>query len=71
MVVSHEQQGSADCGVFAVAYATEVAMGTVPEEVAEIRYRQGDMQTHLEAAFDAGHIARFPREYTDSITVNV
>jgi hypothetical protein len=64
MIVSHEQQGSADCGVFAIAYATEIAMGSDPEEVADIWFRQGDMRSHLAAAFDAGHITRFPRVST-------
>jgi hypothetical protein len=62
MIVKHKQHGSADCGVFAIAYAVEVALGTDPKEVINIKYNQQAMRTHLAAAFDAGQFTRFPRE---------
>ena len=62
MIVKHKPHGSRDCGMFAIAYAVEVALGTDPKEVIDIHYKQQDMRTHLVEAFDAGQITRFPRE---------
>ena len=62
MFVEHKQRGSLDCGVFAIAYAVEAALGTDPEEISKIRFNQRAMRPHLEAAFDSGQLTRFPRE---------
>jgi Ulp1 family protease len=59
--VKHKQHGSADCGVFAIAYAVEVAMGTDPKELPSISFQRTAMRVHLEGIFDSQCISRFPR----------
>jgi len=59
--VRHKQRGSRDCGVYSIAYAVEVAMGTDPAELTNISFDQPKMRDHLEAIFDAARISRFPR----------
>ena len=38
------QYGSADCGLFAIAFATAIALGISPEY---IHFQQGEMRQHL------------------------
>jgi hypothetical protein len=66
--VELKQVGSTDCGVFAIAYAVEVALGTEPREVYSIRFKQNEMRRHLVEAFDMGSISKFPRSDGDSAT---
>ena len=60
MKVAHKQRGYTDCGVYSIAYAVEVAMGTDPTELANIRFQRSEMRAHLERIFDAGQVSRFP-----------
>ena len=49
MVPVHQQEGSEDCGVFAIAYAVELI------------YRQESMRSHLESCLCEGKLSPFPR----------
>ena len=51
MVPVHQQEGSEDCGVFAIAYAVELAFGGDPRAVI---YRQESMRSHLESCLCEG-----------------
>ena len=53
-----QQQGTHDCGLFAVAYATEVCFGKDP---ALVTYDQPKMSSHLVDCFEQGILARFPQ----------
>ena len=59
--LEHTQAGSTDCGVYAIAYAVEVALGTDPDELPTISYQQRQMRQHLLDIFHTQRIARFPR----------
>ena len=54
----HKQLGSADCGVFAIAYAVDILEGNNPER---IRYEQIKMREHLVRCLEAGKFTPFPR----------
>ena len=58
MVPVHQQEGSEDCGVFAIAYAVELAFGCDPRAVI---YRQESMSSHLESCLCEGKLSPFPR----------
>ena len=58
MVPVHQQVGSEDCGVFAIAYAVELAFGGDPRAVI---YRQESMRSHLESCLCEGKPSPFPR----------
>ncbi len=53
-----QQTGSSDCGVFAIANAVDICMGTNPENV---RYDQGKIRAHLEDCFIKKSLCPFPR----------
>ena len=53
-----QQRGDKDCGLFAIAYATEVAYGGDPPVVS---YQQSQMRKHLVACFNEGELRPFPR----------
>ena len=52
------QSGSVDCGLFADAYATDLAIGNNP---AEIIYDQCEMRNHLLNCLQSNKIKHFPR----------
>ncbi|KAL5506352.1 hypothetical protein EMCRGX_G007973 [Ephydatia muelleri] len=51
------QQGSEDCGLFAIANACELCFGGDPSVV---KYTQDDMRKHLLKAFDTLRLMQFP-----------
>lgn len=51
------QQNLIDCGVFAIAFATELVHGQDP---ALCQFDCTTMRAHLLASLEAGHIDRFP-----------
>ncbi|XP_038069265.1 uncharacterized protein LOC119738441 [Patiria miniata] len=55
----HRQRGSSDCGVFAVAYATEMAFQGNPELVV---YEQKRLRRHLEACLECREMKPFPKK---------
>ena len=59
--IAHKQLGGVDCGLFAIAYAVELAFGEDPSNVV---YDQVRMRTHLSKALVDGHIKPFPRHRT-------
>jgi len=59
--IKHKQKGSVDCGVFAIAYAVDLAFGEDPRDIANIAYSQSCMREHLAAALSSGTITQFPR----------
>ena len=62
--MDHTQVGSTDCGVYAIAYAVEVALGTDPGELPTISYQRHQMRRHLLDIFHTQRVARFPRSPT-------
>ncbi|XP_022087101.1 uncharacterized protein LOC110977364 [Acanthaster planci] len=57
--VMHPQRGSSDCGLFAVAYATEVAFGGRPELTV---FDQKAMRKHLKYCLESQKMKPFPRK---------
>ena len=55
-----QQRGGNDCGLFAIAFAFDIAVGVDPQYV---RYVQPDMRKHLVACFKKGEITAFPRHF--------
>ena len=53
-----QQQGALDCGLFAVAFATEICYGKNPETVV---YDQKKMRNHLYQWFNSGELTVFPK----------
>lgn len=51
------QQGGADCGLFAIAYAVDYCYGNNP---ATKRYHQGEMRQHLLQCVQKGALTPFP-----------
>ena len=56
--VQQQEVGTLDCGLFAVAYATEVCYGMDP---AKASFEQSKMNIHLVQCLEAGNLARFPQ----------
>ena len=52
------QEGYSDCGLFAIAFATDIAHGNNPEK---IDYHQQKMRTHLLECFKSNFMSPFPR----------
>ena len=57
---SVRQQGGSDCGLFAVAFAYDIASGTDPGNVV---YVQSGMRRHLKTCFEKGQMLPFPRRH--------
>ena len=53
------QQGSNDCGVFAIAYATDLAHGNDP---ASFRYKQEVLRTHFMDCLEKKTLSPFPND---------
>ena len=51
------QYGSVDCGLFAIAFATAIALGISPEY---IHFQQGEMRQHLLTCLSNGKLTTFP-----------
>ena len=56
--IPHTQQGGVDCGLFAIAYAFDLATGTNP---CDITYDQSLMRDHLLCCLESGQMHPFPR----------
>lgn len=55
------QVGDVDCGLFAIAYATEILFGDRPEMR---RFEQSFMRQHLTNSFNNGTLLKFPSNAT-------
>ena len=53
------QTGSVDCGLFAIAFAYELAVGNLP--VHEVRFDQKKMRSHLLSCFEKRELTHFPQ----------
>ena len=62
--MAQRQQGGSDCGLFAIAYAVDLAMGTDP---ATITYDQRAMRRHLMRSLEQGAITQFPRGTVETV----
>ena len=54
------QNGGSDCGVFAIAFATDLCYGNDP---ASLKYAQEKMRPHLIECFTSGSISPFPSKF--------
>jgi ribonuclease HI/exonuclease III len=61
--MAHRQRGARDCGLFAIAYAVDLAQGVEPSR---IKYNQPLMRSHLLRCFASGTITQFPRHLASS-----
>jgi len=52
-----QQQGCTDCGLYAIAFDVDLAMGCTPSTV---KYRQAEMRSHLKKCLQEGTFTRFP-----------
>ena len=52
------QTGSHDCGLFALAFSTALAMG---EDVFDVKYDQTAMRKHLQDCFERRQLKEFPK----------
>ena len=57
MSPAQTQKGSVDCGLFAIAYACELANA----HLTDVSFNQAAMRTHLVNCFEKGEILSFPR----------
>ena len=55
------QYGGADCGLFAIAFATALALGHAPEA---FHFQQNSMRQHLRECLEHGVITMFPYDKT-------
>ena len=53
-----KQTGSSDCGLFAIAVATSLCYGILPQDC---NWEQVKMRDHLSLCFEQGDIALFPQ----------
>ena len=51
-----QQVGGTDCGVFAIAMATDLCFGVDP---CRVNYLQENLRPHLESCYESGRICRF------------
>jgi hypothetical protein len=56
--VQQQQAGTSDCGLFAVAFATDICHGRDPTKS---NYDQSKMGTHLRKCLEAGKLTPFPQ----------
>ena len=57
MINTQRQTGGSDCGLFAIAFATAIAIGLQPEDYC---FNQTKMREHLIRCLEAGKIEVFP-----------
>ena len=53
-----QQEGSTDCGLFAIANAFHAALG---DSVSGLHFDQGKMREHLSKCFEQGQLTPFPK----------
>ena len=58
MKIDHKQAGSYDCGLFAVAYAMEIALGHNP---CHFKFDQSQMREHFRTCLESSEITPFPK----------
>jgi len=68
LVPSTPQPSRYDCSVYAVAYATELALNNAPARQAPFYTQQ--MRGHLERCLESGELEQFPRMTPDSMGDN-
>ena len=66
----HQQVGTTDCGVFAIAYSIDILFGNNPSEIV---YDQSILPQHLVDCFEKGTLTMFPKykcnvKYNDTTT---
>ena len=52
-----KQKGGADCGLFAIAFATAIAFGKRP---GKIKFVQEELRSHLVTCLNKGEMSLFP-----------
>jgi len=52
-------QGCTDCGLYAIAFAVDLAMGCT---LSTVKYRQAEMRSHLKKCLQEGTFTRFPHD---------
>ena len=62
--IQAEQSGSTDCGLFAIAFATDLAFGNNPSSIA---YDQANMRTHLQQCLEMENLTPFPRRHHQTL----
>ena len=55
-----QQKGGSDCGVFAIAFAFDIAQGVDPQYV---NYTQTEMRKHLKTCLQQDSVTAFPRNW--------
>ena len=60
-----KQIGSNHCGLFAIAVATSLCYGILPQDCA---WEQGKMRHHLSTCFEQGQVTLFPQLFPGSTT---
>ena len=58
--IQAEQTGSTDCGLFAIAFATDLAFSNNPSTIV---YDQANMRTHLQQCLEMEQLTPFPRRH--------
>jgi len=61
MVDMQCQEGTSDCGLFAIAVITSLLFGEDPSNVV---YKQNNLRGHLIECFTAGKLSLFPKNWT-------
>lgn len=60
MVPCKKQQGSVDCGVFAIAYATAITLSASRPDISSIHFDQENLRSHLCKCLEAKNFEAFP-----------
>ena len=63
---SQKQQGSDDCGLFAIAYATEIACNGI-QNISDVKFDQSQMRNFLVTCFENMKLEPFPKT-TQNVT---
>lgn len=69
-----QQKGLTDCGLYALAYATELCIANTTDcHLENVKFNQDRMRQHLEVCTQKGQMTAFPKEiqYQDGSTLDV
>ena len=66
MQAVQQQKGGTDCGLFAIAFATELCFGGDP---CAVQFNQADLRNHLKMCFEEMKISSFPK-FADAPATN-
>ncbi len=71
VVASQRQEADADCGLFAIANAVELASRKNITTLAEVQYDQSKMRLHLKQCLMTNHLRPFPFLFTPPTAVKL